>query len=270
MLLQVNTDSITHKFTEQAYNWIVRFTPKVVIAVIIFFVGQWVIKLINRGLKKILSSKRFDATLRPFIQNLLQVILQVLLILGIMQVLGIQMTLFAAVIGAFGVAIGLALSGTLQNFAGGVLIILLKPFSVGENISTQGEEGTVTAIRLFYTVIRTFTNTTLIVPNNKLSNEVILNLTREKKRRMDTCIKFNYSVDFNKVKGIVLKTINDFDKGLADPAARVGIEKVEADGYTVCINLWINSHGYQDTKLEFNERLMNDMEAVFKEKRDDQ
>src|SRR5688572_11510907 len=99
-----------------------------------FLVGQWVIKLLNRGLKRILSAERFDATLRPFLQNLLSIVLQVLLILGIMQVLGIQMTIFAAVIGAFGVGIGLSLSGTLQNFAGGVSIILLKPFRIGDNI----------------------------------------------------------------------------------------------------------------------------------------
>src|SRR5215212_5247720 len=193
-MLQINTDSITSRFTSHAYNWIVDFGPKIIIAIIIFIVGQWVIKLLNRGLYKILSAKRFDATLRPFLQNLLQIVLQVLLVLGMMQILGIQMTLFAAVIGAFGVAIGLSLSGTLQNFASGFLIILLKPFRVGDNIRTQNEEGTVTAIKLFYTVVRTFTNTTLIVPNGKLSNEVIFNLTREKKRRMDITIKFKHGV----------------------------------------------------------------------------
>lgn len=258
-ILQIRTDSIAHKFTGEAYNWIVNFGPKLFIAIVLFIVGQWVIKLINGGLNRILSNKRFDATLRPFIQNLLQIVLQVLLVLGLMQILGIQMTLFAALLGAFGVAIGLSLSGTMQNFASGVLIILLKPFRVGDNIKTQGEEGTVTSIRLFYTVIRTFNNTTLIVPNSKLSNEVIFNLTREKYRRFDVEMKFNYGVEFKKVQTIILKTIDSFEDCLKDPPARVGIEKIEQDGYTVSINVWLNSHGFYDTTMAFNEKLMNEL-----------
>jgi small conductance mechanosensitive channel len=254
--LQINTDSVTHRLTNNVYNWAISFGPKLLIAIVLFFVGEWIIKLLNKALLKILSGKRFNNTLKPFIQNLVNVALQVLLVLGLMQILGIQITLFAALIGAFGVAIGLALSGTMQNFASGVLIILLKPFVIGDNIKTQGEEGTVTSIRLFYTVIKTFNNTTLIVPNNKLSNDVIFNLTREKKRRMDIAMKFNYGVEFKDVQIAILKTIDSFEQCLKDPPPRIGIEKVENDGFTICINAWINSHGYQDAKLEFNEKLM--------------
>ena len=134
------------------------------------------------------------------------------MIVALMQLLGIQMTIFAALIGAFGVAAGLALSGTFQNFASGVLIILLKPFRVGDTVSTQGHEGTVKAIRLFYTVILTFSNTTVIVPNSKLSNEIIFNLSREGNRRIDIEIKFNYGVDFEQIKGIVLAAFDSFDQ----------------------------------------------------------
>jgi small conductance mechanosensitive channel len=217
-------------------------------------------------LLKILSGKRFDPTLRPFLQNLFQIILQILLVLGIMQVLGIQMTLFAAFIGATGVAIGLALSGTLQNFASGVLIILLKPFRIGDNIRTQGEEGAVTSITLFYTVVLTYNNTTLIVPNNKFSNEVIFNLTRQKKRRLEFLIKFNNEIDFNEVRAIVLKTIDLFKDCLKDPPPRVGIDKVENDGFTVIIHAWTNSHGFQDTRLQFNERLMDSLKPIIQKK----
>lgn len=261
-ILQIQTDSIAKKFTGQAYNWIVDFGPKLVIAIVLFFIGEWVIKLLNKGLNKLLSGKRFDATLRPFILNLFQIVLQVLLVLAIMQILGIQMTLFAAVIAAFGVAIGLSLSGTLQNFASGFLIILLKPFRVGDNIRTQNEEGTVTAIKIFYTVIRTFTNTTLIVPNSKLSNEVIFNLTREKKRRMDISIKLKYSIEFDKIKPVILNTIHSFDDCMKDPPPRIGIESMDTEGYLVVIGIWVNSHGYQDTKMEFNERMMNDLKTI--------
>ncbi len=265
-MLQINADTVAHRLTGQAYNWIVGFGPKIIIAIIIFFIGQWIIRLISNLVRKILSAKAFNATLRPFIQNLLRTILQVLLILAIMQILGIKMTVFAAIIAAFGVAAGFALSGTLQNFASGVLIIMLKPFSVGDNIKTQGEEGEVTSIRLFYTVVRTFTNTTLIVPNSKLSNEVIFNNTREAKRRMDISLKFNYGVSFEEVKKVCLATIQSFEKGLKDPEARIGIDKVEPDGYTVVINAWISAHGFQDTRLMLNEQLMRSLKDFYYKK----
>jgi len=178
-------DSLAHKFTDRAYDWIISYGPIILIAIVVFFLGQWIIRLLNRELKKVLSGKRVDVTLRPFLLNLFATLLQVVLILGLMQVLGIRMTIFAAVIGAFGVAAGLALSGTFQNFASGILIIMLKPFKVGDNINAQGQEGTVTSIRLFYTVVLTYNNTTVIVPNSKLSNEIIFNLSYEGKRRMD-------------------------------------------------------------------------------------
>ncbi|MCW3091628.1 MAG: mechanosensitive ion channel family protein [Ferruginibacter sp.] len=261
-ILQIQKDSIIYHFTGRAYHWVASYVPRIMIAILLFFIGQLVIRFLNNGFKKLLSASRFDATLRPFLQNLLQIVLQVLMVLGLMQVLGINTTLFAAVIGAFGVAIGLALSGTLQNFASGVLIILLKPFLVGDNIKTQGEEGTVVYIRLFYTVIRTFNNTTLIVPNSKLSNEVIFNLTREKTRRLDISIKFNYMVEFEEVKTALLKTIDSFEQCLKDPPPRIGVEKLESDGYTVSMNAWLGSHNFQDTRLELNELLMRDLKPI--------
>jgi small conductance mechanosensitive channel len=254
-------DSLAHKLTSRAYDWILTYGPKVILAIVIFFIGQWLIRMMNRWFKKILSGKRFDITLRPFLQNLFATILQALLILGLMQVLGIQMTIFAALIGALGVAAGLALSGTFQNFASGILIILLKPFKVGDTVNAQGQEGTVTTIRLFYTVILTFNNTTVIVPNSKLSNEIIFNLSKEGKRRMDIEIKFDYSVDFEKIKTIVSGTIDSCDNCLKDPPPRIGLEKFELDGFTIIVNAWTKAHGFQDTKLAFQEKILRDIKS---------
>ena len=266
-LLQVSADSITNRLSGEGIHWLLSTGPRIIIAIIIFFIGQLIIKFLNKGFKKILSAKRFSLTLRPFMQNLLKIILQAALIFAILQLLGIKMTLFAAVLGAMGVAAGLALSGTLQNFASGILIILLKPFVVGDNIKTQGEEGTVTEIRLFYTVVRTFTNTTLIVPNNKLSNDVIFNYSRESTLRMDVSIKLSYTIPFTEVQKIAMDTMISFEKGLKLPPPRIGIDKIEADGYTVIINTWINSHGFQDTRLELNEKLMNCLEPLLTKKK---
>jgi small conductance mechanosensitive channel len=218
--------------------------------------------MLNRWFRKMISNNGFDVTLRPFLQNLFAIILQALLIVALMQVLGIQMTIFAALIGALGVAAGLALSGTFQNFASGILIILLKPFRVGDTVNTQEQEGTVKAIRLFYTVILTFNNTTVIVPNSKLSNEIIFNLSKEGKRRMDIEIKFDYGVDFEKIKNIVLIAITSFDQCLKDPPPRVGLQKFDADGYVMVINAWTKTPGFQDTMLSFQEQLLNDIKAA--------
>jgi small conductance mechanosensitive channel len=218
--------------------------------------------MLNRWFRKMISNNGFDVTLRPFLQNLFAIILQALLIVALMQVLGIQMTIFAALIGALGVAAGLALSGTFQNFASGILIILLEPFRVGDTVNTQEQEGTVKAIRLFYTVILTFNNTTVIVPNSKLSNEIIFNLSKEGKRRMDIEIKFDYGVDFEKIKNIVLIAITSFDQCLKDPPPRVGLRKFDADGYVMVINAWTKTPGFQDTMLSFQEQLLNDIKAA--------
>ena len=255
-------DSLAHKFTDRAYDWIISYGPIILIAIVVFFLGQWIIRLLNRELKKVLSGKRVDVTLRPFLLNLFATLLQVVLILGLMQVLGIRMTIFAAVIGAFGVAAGLALSGTFQNFASGILIIMLKPFKVGDNINAQGQEGTVTSIRLFYTVVLTYNNTTVIVPNSKLSNEIIFNLSYEGKRRMDIELKFNYGIDLEKIKSIALNTVNSFDNCLKDPPSRTGVKQLDPDGFIVTINVWTNAHGFQDTKLAFQERFMQNIKEA--------
>ncbi|RYY67900.1 MAG: mechanosensitive ion channel family protein [Chitinophagaceae bacterium] len=265
-LLQINADSITHRFAGKASDWVATFGPRILIAVLVFFVGQWVIRMLIRGLQRVLVARHFNPTLRPFLQNLFQVVLQVLLVLGLMQLLGIQMTLFAAIIGAVGVAAGLALSGTLQNFASGVLIILMRPFRVGDNIKTQGEEGTVSEIRLFYSVIKTYANTTLIVPNGKLSNEVIFNLTREQKRRIDISLKFKYDVDFDQLQDRLLTVLNNAAEVLKEPAPRIGIEKIDDSGYSVVINAWANSHGFLDAKMELNKKLMTELKPLFQKK----
>src|SRR3954452_4412404 len=173
------------KFYDQAYAWILKVGPKILIGVVVIFIGLWFIRLLRKWLTNHLLTKGVTSSIRPFLVNLTITALQILLILGFMQIVGIEMTMFSVVIGAFGVAAGLALSGTLQNFTSGILILLLKPFRVGENIIAQGQEGTVTSIQIFYTILLTYDNKDVIIPNSKLSNELIVNLSQEGKRRLD-------------------------------------------------------------------------------------
>jgi small conductance mechanosensitive channel len=173
-----------------------------------------------------------------------------------MQIIGIQMTVFAALIGAIGVAAGLALSGTLQNFTSGVLILILKPFGVGDNIVAQGQEGTVTAIKIFYTVVKTYDNRTVVIPNSKLSNEVILNVSASGNRRLDVELKFTNAIEFSTVKQIVNDVLDRAQNALKVPERRIGISSIEPDGYKVMVNVWLDAHGFVDTKMEIQEKIM--------------
>ncbi|MEI9807049.1 MAG: mechanosensitive ion channel domain-containing protein [Bacteroidota bacterium] len=184
---------------------------------------------------------------------------QILLIVLSLQVVGIKMTFFTAIIAGLTVAAGLALSGTLQNFTSGILILLLKPYRVGDNIVTQGQTGTVTSIQLFSTIVVTFDNTTVIVPNSKLSNEIIINLTKSGKRRLDIELKFPHSADIEKLKMIIHDAVNSFDNTLKDNPARVGVSAIEKDGFTVHINTWLPSHQFEDNRLGINERLLKEL-----------
>jgi len=245
------------QFYDKAYTWILSVGPRFLLAVVVLFAGGWFIRIFKKWFTRFLEHKKLDPSLRPFLFGTTSVALQVLLVLALLQVMGIQMTIFAALIGAFGVAAGLALSGTLQNFTSGILILFLKPFRVGDNIFAQGQEGTVTSIRLFYTVVLTFDNRTVIIPNSKLSNEVIVNLSREGNRRLDIELKFSYGVSFEEVKAIIQKAIDASGDFLQQPPTRIGIDTMENDGYKVRINLWVKAHGFNDIKLAFQERLIN-------------
>jgi small conductance mechanosensitive channel len=248
-----------NKFQDQAYNWLLTVGPKILMGLAVLFAGLWFARFLKKWLNGHLLRKDVSSSIRPFLVNLIITTLQILLFLGFMQIVGIQMTIFAAAIGAFGVAAGLALSGTLQNFTSGVIILLLKPFRVGDNVVAQGQEGTITTIQIFYTVMRTFDNRTVIVPNSKLSNEVIVNLSREGKRRMDIELKFNYGIDLNHVQHIIDGSINAVQGLLKEPDRRIGVTSIDSDGYKLMVNVWAPAHGFQDTKLKLNQKIIEDL-----------
>jgi small conductance mechanosensitive channel len=247
------------KFYDEAIAWLVRSGPGFLVGMIVLFVGLWLIKLFLRWSHSNMQKKGVDPTIKPFLLSLTGAALRVLLILGVMQIIGIRMTLFAALVGAFGVAAGLALSGTLQNFASGILILMLKPFVVGDNIVTQGITGTVSSIQIFYTLVTTFDNQSVIVPNSKLSNDVIVNMSRDGSRRLDIPLKFSNAIDFKQVKAIINASIDKCSNILATPERRIGISELQPDGYIVSVNVWINAHGFQDTKQEMQETILQDI-----------
>lgn len=250
-----------NEFYDKAYLWILDKGPSFIIGIIVLIAGLWLIKVLSRWMSGHLLRKEIDPSLTPFFLSLTITVLRVLLVIAAMQIIGIQMTVFAALIGAIGVAAGLALSGTLQNFASGVLILLLKPFQVGDNIIAQGQEGTVAAIKIFYTVVTTFDNRKVVIPNSKLSNEVIINISAIGSRRLDVEMKFTNSIDFAEVKNIIEQVLDHAQNTLQSPVKRIGISSIEPDGYKVMVNVWVNAHGFIDTKMEIQERLMESLKS---------
>ncbi|MET0243810.1 MAG: mechanosensitive ion channel family protein [Flavitalea sp.] len=250
-------DKYLERFYTKAFDWITTVGPRFLGAIALLLIGLWIIKIVNKWLKKTLTAKAVDPSLTTFFLNLFVTVLKIALFVICMQLIGIEMTIFVTIIGAAGVAIGLALSGTMQNFASGILILLLKPFRVGDTILAQGQTGIVQSIQLFYTVVLTFDNRTVIYPNSKLSNEVIVNLSREGKRRLDIEILIPNSVPFDQVKSNVLDVLNADENMLNDPEPRIGISTIEAEKYKVMISAWTQAHGFEDAKQKLQEALMS-------------
>lgn len=251
--MHINVD----KLYDKAYDWVINYGPRILIALLVLFVGQWLIRMIKKRMSNSLHRKEVNPSLQPFMRSLITAALQIVLILLVMQILGIQLTIFAALVGALGVAAGLALSGTLQNFTSGILILIMRPYTVGDNVIAQGQEGTVTDIRVFYTVLTTYDNRTVIIPNSKLSNELIVNLSSEGKRRMDVEIKLPFPVDFQQAEQILKEVLNTDNRILKDPAVRIGVSAIEPDGYKLIINAWVNAHGFHDVRLELQEKMID-------------
>jgi small conductance mechanosensitive channel len=212
-------------FYDKFFDWVIEKGPLVLLGIVLLFIGLWLIKMFSRWMTRRMQHKQLTSSLRPFFLDVTVMVLRVLLVFLVMQILGIQLTIFAALIGALGVAAGLALSGTMQNFASGVLILMLKPFKVSDNIIAQGQEGTVTAVELFFTTVTTYDNRKVIIPNGKLSNEVIINVSTMGSRRLDIELKFNYGVDLEQIKQIIDQTIIATTAILKTPEKRVGGRK---------------------------------------------
>ena len=251
--MNINADEIYDK----VIKWLIDHGPRIAFAIIVFIAGQWIIRLCRRWLHNRLDKRGLEPSLRPFFHSLLVTALQILLLLLIMQIIGIQMTLLAAGVASLGVAAGLALSGTLQNFTGGIMILILKPFRVGDIIVAQGQEGIVAEILIFYTIITTVDKKTVIIPNSKLSNEVIINMSRQGFRRLDAEIKIPYSFDTTHVKKIVLEKLKAVENSEGAPTPEVNISLVEADGYKLLASVWVEATAYNEMKIRLNQILLD-------------
>jgi small conductance mechanosensitive channel len=245
-----------------AYTWLLINGTKLIIALTILVIGLKLIKFLGERIRGRMSKRKVHSSLQPFFLSLAITALYILLIILVMNIVGIPFSAFATILGGFTVALGLALSGTFQNFAGGVLILLLKPFELDDSIFAQGQDGRVISIQIFYTVLLTPDNKTVIIPNGKLFNEVIINVTREGKRRLDFEIKLGYTIDTEQVKKIILTAIAETKTILPDPGNRVGVSALEIDGIKFIVNVWVLPADILVAKLALHERIITDLGAA--------
>ncbi|MEW2922380.1 mechanosensitive ion channel domain-containing protein [Muricauda sp. ANG21] len=222
------------------------FGPKLITAILIYLVGMWVIKRIVRGTCKVMSKSKYDQSLQKFLLNLFSWALKIFLIIVVISRLGVDVTTFAALIAAAGLAVGLALQGSLSNFAGGVLLMIFKPYRIGDLIEAQGVLGTVKGIEIFTTKLVTPQNKLAIVPNGAMANGNIINYTAEGRMRVDTVIGVGYDEDIKKTKEVLLKVLTDNPKVLKDPAPSVNVMELADSSVNFAVRPFCKPQDYWD------------------------
>ncbi|SFW45649.1 small conductance mechanosensitive channel [Cellulophaga fucicola] len=244
------------------------FLPDLIAAALILIIGLWVTKFINKMVTKFFQVKEYDPTLESFLQSFIKIALKVVLFVLVITQLGVQSSSLVAIIGAAGLAIGLALQGSLANFAGGVLILLFKPFKVGDFITAQGVDGTVKEISIFTTKLTTFGNQVAIIPNGQLSNNNIVNYNIEKTRRDKITVGIGYGSNIKVAKDILLQICNEKETILKDPMPEVYVGELGDSSVNLSLRFWAKNEDFwaahfyvlEELKLRFDD---NDIEIPF-------
>lgn len=256
-ITEVNAKAV--EYADEAISLAIAYAPKVLLAAATLLIGMWLINRLVKVLDKKLSQK--DPTLNKFICGLIGTILKVLLAISVASMIGIETTSFIAIIGAAGLAVGLALQGSLGNFAGGVLILLFKPFKVGDAIEAQGYLGTVREISILYTVVDTFDNRRIVIPNGDLSNASLINLSAYETRRCDMSFAIGYKADIDKAKAICLRLIEEDERALQDPAPLVVVGSLGESSVNLTVRAWTKSGDLWPFNWDMQERVKKAFDA---------
>ncbi|MDD2798542.1 MAG: mechanosensitive ion channel [Bacteroidales bacterium] len=243
-----------HAFLQQLATQALGFATKLLIALVIYFVGRWIIGRLKRICIKIFDRREMDLSLRTFLISLINIGLTIVLIVVIIGILGIETSSFVALFASAGVAVGLALSGTLQNFAGGVMVLLFKPYKVNDVIEAQGYTGTVKEIQIFNTVLNTFDNKAIIIPNGSLATGIINNFSKENRRRIEWTFGIAYGDDFDKAKSLILRLLQQDDRVQKEPVEPfVALAKLGDNSVDIVVRVWVESSEYWNVYFDLNE-----------------
>lgn len=246
----------------QIQHWIYTFGPKIVAALLVFIIGLYLINWVSRKIKKNFQKRNLDTSLQSFLASIVGVGLKVLLLLTVAGMIGIQTTSFVAVIGAMGLAVGLALQGSLANFAGGVLILVFKPFKVGDLIESGGQTGVVQEIQIFNTILLTPENKTVILANAAVSNNTIVNYSKHGTLRVDLSIAISPSMDVNKARETAMQAMLQNPKVLKEPAPSVNVLRIGDGMVTLAIRPYCNQEDYWDVYFGVQEAVKQSFETA--------
>ncbi len=245
------TEAISELVTEMIFT----YAPKLILAVIALFLGFKLAGYVKRLFEKALEKREFDPTLRPFLTNLVGWLVKILVLLSVAGVVGIETTSFIAVLGAAGLAVGLSLQGTLANFAGGILLLILKPFKVGDVIDTGNFMGTVEEIQIFYTKIATFQNRLVVIPNAQLSNGSITNYSAKDVARCDMVFGIAYGSDLLKAKKVLTEMVEADERCLKDPAPLIAVGALGDSSVDILCRPWTTIEDYWTVNRDFQEKV---------------
>lgn len=250
-LSAISLDTLISKLIDLS----VSLGSKLLIALIVFFIGRWLIRRIQRLVVNIMQKRHVEASLFSFVKSLVSITLNFLFVIILISILGIETSSFIALFASAGVAIGMALSGTLQNFAGGVMILLFKPFKVGDYIEGQGQSGTVTEIQIFNTIIGTPDNKVIIIPNGGLSTGITKNYSTAETRRVDWEFGIAYGDSYEKAKTVITRLIESDKRILKDPAYFIALNSLGDSSVNIVVRAWVNSPDYWGVFFDMNEKV---------------
>lgn len=240
-------------------EWGVEIAAKVAIALVIYFVGRWLINRLIKVVNKICDKRGVEVSLQQFFKNMIKVVLYICLLLTVVGVLGINTTSLVAMFASASLAIGMALSGTMQNFAGGVMILLLRPYRIGDYVEAQGQAGTIKEISLFNTVITTVDNQTIYVPNSSISTGIINNYSQAATRRVDWNITISYGDDVEVARRVLLQIMGEDKRVKQDPAPVVYLTSLGNSAVNISARAWVDNADYWGVYFDLNERIYNEL-----------
>ena len=240
---------------EKLMDWGVNAGGHILGALIIFIVGRFAISFLNKMLARILNRRRVDAGVQSFVKSLVNILLTVLLVVAIVNKLGVETTSFAALLASAGVAVGMALSGNLQNFAGGLVILVFRPYKVGDWIECQNTAGTVREIQIFHTILTTDDNKVVYMPNGALSSGTIVNYSREDIRRVDWIVGVEYGENFTKVEAVTRRILAADKRILESPEPFISIHALDASSVNILIRVWVKNADYWNVYFDMNKTI---------------
>ena len=257
------TSEMVNDFIAKALNASIDLGGRIIAALIIFIIGKYLINWANKLFAAMLQRRKVDASIQSFLKSIVNITLLVMLFLAVIGKLGIELTSFAALLASVGVAVGMALSGNLSNFAGGVIILVFRPYKVGDYIeASTGASGTVTDIQIFHTVLTTPDNKIIFAPNGAMSSAVVTNYSRKETRRLDFTFGVEYDTDFQQARTILMEIINEDTRILKDPAPFVEVGALADSSVNITVRVWVNASDYWAVNFDMNKNVY----ATFNEK----